>query len=71
MNWQAYLMQNLVQQALLRYKYLQKFSEKREADLKEYEENKNELQKTKTNLENEKKEKSIVSKSKNERRKCA
>ncbi len=49
-----------VQQALLRYKYLQKFSKKREADLKEYEENKNELQKTKLNLENEKKQKVVL-----------
>ena len=49
-----------VQQALLRYKYLQKFSEKREADLKQFEENKNELQITKLKLEDEKKQKLIL-----------
>ncbi len=49
-----------MQQALLRYKYLQKFSERRRADLKKYEDNKNELQAAKLSLENEKQQKAIV-----------
>ncbi len=49
-----------VQQALLRYKYLQKFSERRQADLKKYVDNKAELQETKLKLEKEKKQKADV-----------
>jgi murein hydrolase activator len=46
-----------IQQVLLRYKYLQKFAEKREKDLIAYEENKLELLKLKSKLEKEKEEK--------------
>ncbi len=49
-----------VQQALLRYKYLQKFSEKREADLKKFEESKKQLLETRVILEKEKNKKAAL-----------
>ncbi|MEO8398641.1 MAG: peptidoglycan DD-metalloendopeptidase family protein [Ignavibacteriaceae bacterium] len=49
-----------VQQALLRYKYLQRFSEKRQEDLKNFEANKSELEKAKAALEVEKREREVI-----------
>ncbi len=49
-----------VEQALLRYKYLQKFSERRSEDLENYKYNFEELNKVKAKLEKEKLEKKIL-----------
>ena len=49
-----------VEQALVRYKYLQKFSERRSKDLQNYQDNINELNKIKTKLEKEKLEKKLL-----------
>ncbi len=49
-----------VEQALVRYKYLQKFSERRGEDLQSYRDNIKELNKIKTRLEKEKLEKKLL-----------
>lgn len=49
-----------VEQALVRYKYLQKFSERRSEDLQSYRNNIMELNKTKARLEKEKLEKKLL-----------
>jgi murein hydrolase activator len=53
-----------IQQALLRYKYLQKFSERRSKDLAEYQKNKQDLIVLKTKYEKEKVEKSLLAEQK-------
>ena len=58
-----------VEQAVLRYKYLQKFSESREKDLKKLELNKDKLIAAKKRLEEEKKIKSLLAKEKLEEEK--
>jgi septal ring factor EnvC (AmiA/AmiB activator) len=49
-----------VEQALVRYKYLQKFSDRRSKDLQIYRDNINELNRIKTRLEKEKLEKKLL-----------
>jgi septal ring factor EnvC (AmiA/AmiB activator) len=49
-----------IEQAILRYKYLQKFTDSREKDLKELRLNKNRLVEAKARLETEKKEKEVL-----------
>jgi murein hydrolase activator len=49
-----------IDQALVRYKYLQRFSEMRQKDLSEFEENKQKLSAAKIKLESDKKEKEIL-----------
>jgi len=53
-----------LQQALIRYKYLQKFSEKRAKDLGEFQKNKQDLFVLKNNYEKEKEEKVILAEQK-------
>jgi murein hydrolase activator len=61
----ALLNSESLQQALLRYKYLQKFSEKREKDLIEFQKNKQDLLTLKSRFEREKGEKAILAEQKN------
>jgi murein hydrolase activator len=56
----ALLNSESLQQALIRYKYLQKFSEKRAKDLGEFQKNKRNLLALKNNYEKEKEEKAIL-----------
>ena len=56
----ALLNSESIQQALIRYKYLQKFSEKRAKDLGEFQKNKQDLLALRNNYEKEKEEKAIL-----------
>lgn len=56
----ALLNSESIQQALLRYKYLQKFSERRVKDLAEYQKNKQDLIELRSKYEKEKTEKSLL-----------
>jgi murein hydrolase activator len=60
----ALLNSESVQQALIRYKYLQKFSEKRKRDLSEYQKNKSDLVELKDRYEKERKEKILLAEQK-------
>ena len=60
----ALLNSESIQQALIRYKYLQKFSEKRAKDLKEYQKNKKDLSELKNKYQKEKEEKILVAEQK-------
>jgi murein hydrolase activator len=63
-EWAALLNSESIQQALIRYKYLQKFSEKRAKDLEEYQKNKKELISLKDKYEKEKSEKALLAEQK-------
>jgi murein hydrolase activator len=63
-EWAALLNSESIQQALIRYKYLQKFSEKRARDLNEFQKNKQDLLVLKNKYEKEKKEKVILAEQK-------
>src|ERR1035437_7538627 len=60
----ALLNSESLQQALIRYKYLQKFSEKRAKDLNEYKKNKKDLSELKNKYQKEKEEKILVAEQK-------
>jgi septal ring factor EnvC (AmiA/AmiB activator) len=58
--WASVLDANSLEQAILRYKYLKKFSDQRERDLERLQNKKNELLSAKQNLETERNEKMLL-----------
>jgi septal ring factor EnvC (AmiA/AmiB activator) len=67
--WASVLDANSFEQALLRYKYLKKFSDQRERDLERLQNKKDEMLDAKLNLENEKNEKAALEKQKSDEEK--
>jgi septal ring factor EnvC (AmiA/AmiB activator) len=67
--WASVLDANSFQQAILRYKYLVKFSDQRERDLERLQNKKDEMLHAKLNLETEKNEKSLLEKQKSDEEK--